>query len=90
MRIDEVLKDLNPSSREEKVLRYIIQRSDEVFWYYDEGLKAAFPDIKESTLNWYLFNLSKNNKISKTRAGRYTYFGSKVAIEEFVKKLPKE
>jgi hypothetical protein len=92
LKIDDVIKemgkDLKPIGREDMVYEYIVNRPDEVFYYYSPDLKAAFPNIVEESLNWYLWNLAKKGKIDRTKVGRYAYFGSKIAIEELIKRLP--
>ena len=90
MKLDNIVKESEPICREDKVLNYIQQHQDEAYPYYDPDLEKAFPDINKETLSFYLYNLAKNKKIEKTKIGRYVYFGSKVAIEELIKKLPKD
>ena len=91
MKIEDAIKGLKPLGREERIYNFIMQHPDEVYTYYDDGLKKEFSDIKnEDSLNWYIYNLAKNHRIEKIKIGRYVYFGSKTAIEELIRKLPKD
>jgi hypothetical protein len=95
LKIEDALKEITKkdskrAGREEMVYEYIINRQDEVFYYYSPDLKAAFPNIGKESLNWYLWNLAKKGKINKTKVGRYAYFGAKTAIAELIKKLPQD
>jgi hypothetical protein len=91
VKIEDVIKGLKPLGREERIYNYIMQHPDEVYTYYDDDLKVAFPDIKnEDSLNWYLYDLAKNKKIEKIKIRRNAYFGSKEAIEELLRRLPKD
>lgn len=90
MKIDDFVKELKPLGREGKVYNHIMEHSDEIYEYYDESLEEAFPDINKESLNWYMYDLAKNKKIEKIRIKRRVYFGNKTAIEELIKKLPKD
>ncbi len=90
MKIDDFVKGFKPLGREETVYNHIMKHLDEVYEYYDKGLEEAFPNINKESLNWYIYDLAKNKKIEKIKIGRRVYFGNKIAIEELIKKLPKD
>jgi len=96
MKIDELVKDLKGLTKKEKIYNYITQHPDEVYGYiYDEqdkdkSLQTAFPEWNIGTINWYMWLLEKEKKIRKIKIGRRVYLGSNEAIEELLKKLPKE
>ena len=87
MKVVDALKALE-ENQTDKVLKYIEDRPTEVFKYSDPDLLATFKDIREDTLNQYLYNLARGGKISKVRIDKHIYIGTKAAIDEFVSKLP--
>lgn len=93
MKIDDLVNNLEKGLRnmtaEAKIHKYIIQHADEVFEYWDEDLRKAFPELNQNTTDWVLWNLSNKKKIGKVKIGRRVYFGSNEAIEDLRKRLTK-
>jgi len=93
MKIDEFVKnlekDLKGMTVEEKIYKYIMEHPDEVFEYWDEDLRKAFPEVNQNTTDWVLWNLANEKRIGRIKIGRRVYFGSNEAIHDLGTKLPK-
>lgn len=88
MQIHKIVKDMN--SREtviHAVLSFLEAHSEEIFWYNDKELLNAFPDVNRSTIDWALWELAKENKISRIKIGGSVYFGTHAAIQSLCDKL---
>ena len=89
MKIQELLNE-EEQSQEEKIYNFVTQHKDEVFGYWDATLQKEFAvedkDKDKDKIDYYLWKLEQNKRISKTKIGRKVYYGSHEAIEELEKK----
>jgi hypothetical protein len=91
MKVDEVVRKYENKKHEAiiiRVLKYLQEHPDEVFRYDGEDLQKAFPNDKIESLNYSLWRLEKDKKISKYKISpKVAYFGSNEAIDNLKKKL---
>jgi hypothetical protein len=88
MQIHKIVKDMD--SREtviNGVLGFLENHPEEIFWYNDKEILTAFPDVNRSTIDWALWELAKENKISRIKIGGSVYFGTHSAIQSLCDKL---